>query len=226
MKKRNDIFESFEFLQLDVVINSKRVSIFPIYRPEPNATSINVFFNEFSDLLEETSVLSHHIIFLEETSYSLITLYSWEKRVTLSSHYILGRNELLSHHIIFLEETSYSLITLYSWEKRVTLSSHYILGRNELLSHHIIFLGETSYSLITLYSWEKRVTLSSHYILGRNELLSHHIIFLGETSYSLITLYSFNIHLDEKNNSNSMIYSRRSTWFSMLVRLFTRVAIY
>ena len=103
MKKRNDIFESFEFLQLDVVIDSKRVSIFPIYRPEPNATTINVVFKEFSDVLEETSI------------------------------------------------------------------------------HHIIFLGD------------------------------------------------FNIHLDEKNNSNSVffvIYSRRSTWFSMLVRLLTRVAIY
>ena len=59
-KKRNDIFESFEFLQLDVVIDSKRVSIFPIYRPQRNVTSMNVFFT-FSDLLEETNILSHHI---------------------------------------------------------------------------------------------------------------------------------------------------------------------
>ena len=61
MKKRNAIFESFEFLQLDVIIDSKRVSIFPIYRPEPNTTTMNVVFNEFPDLLEETSILSHHI---------------------------------------------------------------------------------------------------------------------------------------------------------------------
>ena len=63
MKKRNDIFESFEFLQSNVIIDSKRVSIFPIYRQEPNATSMNVFFKEFSDLLEETSMLSSsHIL--------------------------------------------------------------------------------------------------------------------------------------------------------------------
>ena len=71
MKKRNDIFESFEFLQLDVIIDSKRVSIFPIYRPEPNATTMNVFFNEFSDLLEVTSILSHHIIFLGDFNIHL-----------------------------------------------------------------------------------------------------------------------------------------------------------
>ena len=62
MKERNDLFESFEFLQLDVVIDSKRVSIFPIYRPEPNVTSMNVFLNEFSDLLEETRLSSHYIL--------------------------------------------------------------------------------------------------------------------------------------------------------------------
>ena len=90
MKERNAIFESFEFFQLDVVIDSKRVSIFPIYRPESSATTINVVFKEFPSsqytdqnqvrlpsmlslmsLLEVTSILSHHIIFLEDFNIHL-----------------------------------------------------------------------------------------------------------------------------------------------------------
>ena len=39
-------------------------SLFPVYRPEPNVLGMNAFFNEFSSLLEDVSLIAHDIIIL------------------------------------------------------------------------------------------------------------------------------------------------------------------
>ena len=57
-------FTSFEYFQLDISANNKTMSLFPIYRPEPNMVSMDTFFSEFSSYLEMISILSHEILIL------------------------------------------------------------------------------------------------------------------------------------------------------------------
>ena len=56
--------KSFEYFQLDMIFNSKTVSIFPVYRPEPNTENMNTFFHEFSSLLETLTIVPHDSLIL------------------------------------------------------------------------------------------------------------------------------------------------------------------
>ena len=64
MKNGDRKFKSFEYLQLDISVENKKISIFPIYRPEPNLVAMSVYFEEFSNLLERICVISNDILIL------------------------------------------------------------------------------------------------------------------------------------------------------------------
>ena len=67
---------SFECFQLDITSNNKTMSLFPIYRPEPNTVSMSTFFDEFSSYLEIQSILSHDIIILGDFNIHMDMLNS------------------------------------------------------------------------------------------------------------------------------------------------------
>ena len=67
---------SFECFQLDITSNNKTMSLFPIYRPEPNTVSMSTFFDEFSSYLEIQSILSHDIIILGDFNIHMNMLNS------------------------------------------------------------------------------------------------------------------------------------------------------
>ena len=64
MKNSDRKFKSFEYLQLDISVENKMISIFPIYRPEPNLVAMSVYFEEFFNLLERICVISNDILIL------------------------------------------------------------------------------------------------------------------------------------------------------------------
>ena len=44
MKDSDRKFKSFEYLQFDISVENKNISIFPIYRPEPSLVAMHVIF--------------------------------------------------------------------------------------------------------------------------------------------------------------------------------------
>ena len=55
---------SFEFLHLGITINNKYLSLYTIYRLEPNIEKMSVFFDEFATYLENWTLVSHNVLIL------------------------------------------------------------------------------------------------------------------------------------------------------------------
>ena len=55
---------SFEFLHIGITINNKYLSLYTIYRPEPNVEKMSVFFDEFATYLENWTLVSHDVLIL------------------------------------------------------------------------------------------------------------------------------------------------------------------
>ena len=70
MKTSTD-FESFEFLQLELISGKQKSFIFPVYRAEPNAASTKQFFSEFTNFLEITCVVPKEILILGDFNIHL-----------------------------------------------------------------------------------------------------------------------------------------------------------
>ena len=70
MKTPTD-FESFEFLQLELISGNQKSYIFAVYRPVPNAASIKQFFCEFTNFLEITCVVPNEILILGDFNIHL-----------------------------------------------------------------------------------------------------------------------------------------------------------
>ena len=71
MEESDRKFKSFEYLQLDILVENKKISVFPIYRPEPNLVAMNVFFEEFSNLLERICIIPNDILILGDFNIHL-----------------------------------------------------------------------------------------------------------------------------------------------------------
>ena len=58
-------------MHLNISNGNKQVTVFPIYRPEPNKTSMSVSFNDSSDLLESASIIGNEIVILGDFNIHL-----------------------------------------------------------------------------------------------------------------------------------------------------------
>ena len=72
MKTPTD-FRSFECLQLELIYGNRKSYIIPVYRPEPNETSMRQFFNEFTRLPEIMCVIPSEILILGDFNIHLDT---------------------------------------------------------------------------------------------------------------------------------------------------------
>ena len=135
-------FASFEFFQLDITSNNKTISLFPIYRPEPNMTSMSTFFDEFSSYLEVICISPHDIVILGDFNIHMDIFNSHNTKRFVD---ILSGFNLVQHVTESTHESGHTLDLVISRQKDYVFN----LEVGEYFSDHKIILFDLQLRKLT-----------------------------------------------------------------------------
>ena len=152
MKKCSKGYESFELMQLEITKENKHVSLFAIYRPEPNNSTMKAFFNEFEDLMEKASVIRNELLISgdfnihldEKTNPSahklleVITTFNLVQHVTELTHesghildlVITRPTDFISDVLVREFFSDHKIITFQMKLKKSSFSKRWVMTRN------------------------------------------------------------------------------------------------